>query len=72
MSFKSVLRGTSIGLVLTAALLLMLAPFATSSLLRAWLRWTLRGEWLLLKNRSNQSLYDSNRQSLALKARYQY
>ena len=35
-------------------------------------QWTLRGEWLLLKNRSNQSLYDSNRQSLALKARYQY
>jgi Surface lipoprotein assembly modifier len=34
-------------------------------------QWTLRAEWLAYVNRSNQDLYDSRRQSFALKARYQ-
>lgn len=35
-------------------------------------RWTLRGEYLAQVNRSNQDLYDSRRQMLAIKSRYQY
>lgn len=35
-------------------------------------RWTLRGEFVGYRTRSNQNLYEYNRQTVALKSRYQY
>lgn len=35
-------------------------------------RWSLRGDFLWSRNRSNQDLYDSSRKSASLKLRYQY
>jgi hypothetical protein len=49
----------------TAANLDLVASWAASR------QWTLRAEWQASINRSNQDLYDSRRQSFALKARYQ-